>query len=297
MISASTVHILAADTVYPQANGYGEITETLPSIGGEAINSAVTLSRLGASVKFDGNWLNPKHEKKIRELLSPYGMDLSRLTFKEGHGTEEFVIADKNTRTCFGNYQAFHTGPPQWNPPREEDIKNARYAVLDPYFREESRLAAEMCVRNNKPYVTLDCPYDDFVAGNAGAVVISHEILNSDYAGRDDEKLFDCYRKNCGGLVIFTYGEKEFWYARNGEEKQIYKPYPIDPVDTTGAGDAFRGALAFALYKGCGWDDRKTVDFAAAVAANVCLKYQHALNAPDMETVLKFIEEKNSVRE
>ena len=287
MISASTVHILDKNDNYPKPNEYAEIAATLPSVGGEAINSAVALSRLGMKVKFDGNWLNRKNRKKILELLTPYGMDISRLKTKDDFGTEEVIIVDRSTRTGFGNYRAFHAGGRQWNTPVETDIKNAGFVILDPYFRDESLLAAEYCVKHDKPYVTLDCGFDSYIARNAEAVVISHELRDGSYPGENADELFDRYRKNCIGLVIFTFGNNELWFSRSGGETGKYTPYRIDPVDTTGAGDSFRGGIAYGLYKG--WDDFRTIGFASAVAANVCMTYQHALNAPDLETVMAFI--------
>ena len=89
--------------------------------------------------------------------------------------------------------------------------------------------------------------------------------------------------------LIFTFGSDELWYARSGEELKIFKPYQIKPVDTTGAGDSFRGAIIYGIYKGM--NDYETIRFASAVAALVCLTIPHALNAPDLNTVMKFIED------
>jgi sugar/nucleoside kinase (ribokinase family) len=64
-------------------------------------------------------------------------------------------------------------------------------------------------------------------------------------------------------------------------------------VDTTGAGDSFRSGIIYGLLNG--WDDGKTVDFASAVAACVCLTMPHTLNAPGLDGVLKFIDEYGKV--
>lgn len=85
-------------------------------------------------------------------------------------GTEEVVIADRESRTVFGNYASFHAGERQWNDPQPDDIADADIVCLDPYFREQSLRAAELCVEQRTPYVTLDCPYDGFTAQLAAAV-------------------------------------------------------------------------------------------------------------------------------
>jgi sugar/nucleoside kinase (ribokinase family) len=289
MISASTVYVLDDRFVYPPANQYAEISRKLPSIGGEAVNSAMVLSKLGLSCKLDGNWLNPKNAPVILDILKPFGIDTSRFTIKEGFGTEEIVITDKESRTVFGNYAAFHSGIKQWNTPCEEDVINCKIVALDPYFKVEAPMVAEWCVKHNKPYVTLDCRYDEYLAQHAASVVISHELRDQAYIGRDMEEIFKLYQENCPGLVIFTFGSDELWYARKGEEKKKFIPYKIVPLDTTGAGDSFRGAIAYGLLQG--WNDEYVVRFASAVAACVCLTIPHALNAPRLDEVRQFIEE------
>lgn len=288
MISPSTVYVLDPAHEYPKANEYAEIKSVLPSIGGEASNSAIVLSKLGLTTKLDGNWVNPKNVEKIFTLFKPYNIDVSRLTIKEGFGTEEIVITDKNTRTVFGNYAAFHNGEKQWNNPNEDDILNADIVGLDPYFKEDSVLVAELCVKHGKPYVTLDSRHDNFIAQNAAAVVISHELRDQSYLKENQENVFNKFLESCKGLVIFTFGSSELWYGRKGQEIKKFKPFKIEPIDTTGAGDSFRGAIIYGFYKK--WSDEKIIEFASAVAALVCLTMPHALNAPDLQEVMMFID-------
>ena len=94
MVSHSTVYLLRADFSFPKPNTYAEIAETLTSIGGEAANSAIVLSKLGLSVKLDGNWLPRRHAAAVRELLGGYGIDVTRLSESDEFGTDELVIAD-----------------------------------------------------------------------------------------------------------------------------------------------------------------------------------------------------------
>ena len=285
----STVYVLDKDFVFPRPNEYAEIAQSLFSIGGEATNSAIMLSKLGIKTKLDGNWLNKKNAGKIQDCLKSFDIDITRLTAKENYGTEEIVITDKNSRTVFGNYASFHKGKKQWNTPQETDIKDATIVSLDPYFKNESLLTAQLCVKNRKPYVTLDCKYDDYIAQNAEAVIISHELRDQAYKGENIIDLFKNYQKYCKGLIIFTFGSDELWYARREENISKFKPYVIKPVDTTGAGDSFRSGVIYGLLKS--WDDRSIVDFASAVSACVCLTFPHTLNAPGLDGILNFMNE------
>lgn len=61
--------------------------------------------------------------------------------------------------------------------------------------------------------------------------------------------------------VVITLGEKGS-YATDGNEELYISPVPVEPVETTGAGDAFNGAFAAALAEGMDF-------FTAARFANV----------------------------
>jgi len=290
MISPSTVYVLDDNFAYPRSNEYAEIKQSLSSVGGEAVNSAIMLSKLGLKTKLDGIWLNHSRAGEVMSLLKPFNIDVSGISNKAGCGTFEIVIADRTSRTVFGNYAGFHAGSKQWNDPQEADIQQAAIIALDPYLRDSSLQVAELCVRNHKPYVTLDCRYDDFMAIHAAAVIISHELRDQAYRGQDMQEVFKKYQDGCEGLIIFTFGADELWYARRNQSIRKYIPYEITPVDTTGAGDSFRAGIVYGLLNA--WDDASTVDFASAVAACVCMSAPHALNAPELDEILAFMKER-----
>jgi sugar/nucleoside kinase (ribokinase family) len=187
----------------------------------------------------------------------------------------------------FGNYAGFHNGDKQWNDSREIDIKKAQCIAIDPYFKQESLEAAKMCMKHRKPYVTLDCRYDDYIAQNAALVIISHELRNQAHSSSNMIEIFEKYLSHCKGLVTFTFGSDQLWYARKGQPIKKFKPYKIKPIDTTGAGDSFHSGIIYGLLNS--WEDTKTIEFAAAVAACVCLTIPHTLNAPGSDEIFEFI--------
>ena len=54
--------------------------------------------------------------------------------------------------------------------------------------------------------------------------------------------------------VIITLGAQGSLLVRQGEVRH-FEAFPVTPIDTTAAGDAFNGALATALLEGCGLDE------------------------------------------
>ncbi|MCY9549416.1 PfkB family carbohydrate kinase [Lysinibacillus xylanilyticus] len=68
------------------------------------------------------------------------------------------------------------------------------------------------------------------------------------------------------GTVVVTFGSKGSFYM-NYEESGWVQALGVDTIDTTGAGDAFNGALVVGLCRGESL--RSSIDFATKVAAYV----------------------------
>ena len=287
VVSSSTLYGIRG--AFPSAEGYAEIEDVQYMTGGEAANSSIVLSRLGARVKLDGNWLGDDDSgQRAKALLSGNGIDISRLPLKSGfRGVQEAVVAAQDTRTIFGTYgQLLEDG--SWNEPNEEDITSAKVVSLDPFFGDPAARAAEIAFSAGIPVVTVDCRHDDPLLQHVSAVVIAESYLRDNYSGQDTEELFRKYQASTPGLVIFTFGDAPAWYARPGETRKVFQPYSIDPVDTTGGGDSFRAGIVYGFLKR--WDDERMIAFAAAVAAIVCTRFPGVMNAPTYDEVIELIE-------
>ena len=286
VVSSSTLYRVRG--AFPAAEGYAEIEGVRYMTGGEATNSSVVLARLGVPVKLDGNWLGAdKNGQRTKDLLSAFEVDTTRLPLKEGiTGVQEVVFAAEDTRTIFGTYGHLLEAA-AWNMPHESDITQAKVVCLDPFFARPATRVAQVAFNAGIPVVTVDCQYDDPLLGHASAVVISESFIRENYAGRDADDVFRNYQAATGGLTIFTFGEAMVWYARPREAIRKFQPYAIDPVDTSGGGDAFRAGIVYGFLQG--WDEVRMIDFASAVAAIVCTRFPGVMNAPTAEEVSDFM--------
>ena len=287
VIAASELHLLS--TPFPSPDGYAEIAETHFMTGGEALNSAIALSRLGLSVQLDGNWIGDTPAgQRLLATIQRYGIDAGRLRVEPGFaGVGEIVFSDERSRTIFGNYSDLLSTTRKWNIPEKDDLARAQIVCVDPPFQAESALVGTYAVELGVPFVSIDCPYDQALASAAVAVIISGEFRNRSYPQAELSELFAQYQQRAQGLVVFTVGDDAILYGRREAPSRRFKPYPVKVIDSAGAGDSFRAGVIYGMLQQ--WRDEQTIQYAAAVAGMVCASFPGVLNSPAHAEVLQFI--------
>ena len=289
VIASSELYLLSMP--FPSPDGYAEIAESHFMTGGEALNSAIVLSRLGLSVRLDGNWIGdtPAGERLLA-TIHRYGIDTQLLRVKKDFaGVREIVFSDEHSRTIFGNYVELLSTTRKWNIPRKADLAKAQIVCVDPPFQAESALVGAYAVELGVPFVSIDCPYDQALSSAAAAVIISGEFRNREYPQAELSELFAEYQQRAQGLVVFTLGDDAILYGRRGAPSRRFKPYPVQVIDSAGAGDSFRAGVIYGILKH--WSDDQIILYAAAVAGLVCASFPGVLNSPTHAEVMRFIQE------
>ena len=177
----------------------------------------------------------------------------------------------------------FSGGERWWNVPREEDIAGCRAAAVDPYFRDESLRAAELCLKHHVPFVTIDSPHDSALHRQAAVNVVSKECTAEHYAGMAPEAILELMQRETDGLTILTQGGGDMLYARKGEHIRRMKPFPVTVRSTLGAGDTFKAGCVYGLMQGM--QDEELVRFASACSAIAISRFPLPLNPPKLEEV------------
>lgn len=88
--------------------------------------------------------------------------------------------------------------------------------------------------------------------------------------------------------VIITLGDKGVYYSQHGQGGTIIGGYPVQAVDTTGAGDTFNGVLAASLAKGHSMLD--AIDSAQAYSAVAVTRAGAQTSIPSSAEVENFIQ-------
>ncbi len=268
-----------------QPDEYAEIGAQYFLPGGETGTAATVLASLGADVKMDGTWIGTEVAPMLKEFYSGKSVDLSSVKFwEEDKGVMDYVVIAGLVRSPMGRFQTlFSSGKRWWNVPREEDIAEAKAAAIDPFFGDDSLLAADLCVKHNVPYVTIDSPHTSKLHQQAAINVVSKECTSEHYKGMPAEEIMEKLKETSAGLTIITQGGGEMLYARKGEPTRTMKPFDVEVKSTLGAGDTFKAGCVYALLKGL--NDEETVRFASACSAIAISRFPLPLNPPTLSEV------------
>ena len=272
-----------------QPDEYAEIKDQYFLPGGETGTAATVLDSLGVSVKMDGTWIGTEVAPMLKAFYADKQVDLSSMCFTEDPGVMDYVVIAGLVRSPMGRFQTlFSTGERWWNIPKEEDIAGCKAAAVDPYFRDESLLAAELCRRNGVPFVTIDRPHDSRLHQMAAVNVVSKECVPEYYAGMAPEAVMEKMQQETDGLTIITQGGGDMLYARKGEPIHRMKPFPVTVRSTLGAGDTFKAGCVYGLMQGM--QDEELVRFASACSAVAISRFPLPLNPPKMQEVQDLIQ-------
>ena len=228
--------------------------------GGKGCNQAVAIARLGAKVNFIS---------KIGK--DSYG-ELALNTLTKNKINTESVIQDENLQTGVAgilvdknsgkNAINVIVGAPSTLKVAEIDkyidiIKNSKIFLTQLEVPKDVTLHCLKIAKENGCLTILNpapaseitkefySNIDYFTPNETEAEFYTGiKITNEKEAKQAADKLINLGIKK----IIITLGEKGLFYS-DGKEEIYLQATPVKAIDTTGAGDAFNGGLAFGLFK------------------------------------------------
>lgn len=246
--------------------------------GGKGANQAVAASRLGGDVRLIGRLGRDDLADTIRSVMTDAGVDLTHVrTMDDVASGLAFITVDTHGE----NVIVVSSGANGALTPAEVEseapaLRWARIAVAQLETPIDAVIRfAELCEQHGVELVLNAAPYRAL----PGELLrrCSYLVLNRDEAAsltgiavrkRSDayDALAETVRLGARSVVITLGGDG--CVALTGGSYVEVDPYEVPVVDTTGAGDAFVGALAVSLAGGSDFDD--ALRFAAAAGAATC---------------------------
>lgn len=232
------------------------------SSGGSAANTIHGASVLGTKSYYLGRVANDVNGKHYAEDMKSCGVGFSGPgADEEGTGTCVILITPDTERTMLTSL-----GVSSFLHPKNVDetiVKNARGVYIEGYLwtgdetREAGKHMAQIAKKEGIPVsFTLSDAFVvnsftesivDFIQWNVD-ILFCNEVEAKAMTGETDSKAALKRLQTMADTVFLTLGSKGSLAAKNGQEPVQVNAFPVQAVDTTGAGDLFAaGALCGVL--------------------------------------------------
>jgi ribokinase len=219
--------------------------------GGKGLNQAVACARMGARTAFIGCVGNDSAGTMLRELLNSEGIDTSQLVTVDAPTGRAFITVDvsgENTIVIVAGANA-HVGNSAITVPKSKVLLAQLEIPLDIVTQVFAQAQNAITVLNPAPAAQLS---NDLLS--LCDIAVPNETESAALGGTQ-------FLLGSGvTTIVTTLGERGAEISDNTSTLAV-APYPVNAIDTVGAGDAFVGALCAELARG------KTIEHAARIAS------------------------------
>ena len=284
-------------------------------VGGTVANLLTAGSKLGLNTMFVGKIGEDCMGHLIREKMAGYGVSMDGCVMDPMHfTTQAFVTLDKDGERSFSFSRRF--GADIWlreeELPIEKAVESSMAAFSGMCMTDEPVRSATWrflrAVYDKKIPIVLDVNYRyNLWKSEEDMIRIMRETLPyvTLYKSSEEEACLLAGAESWEGaaeilsgygcrIVIITLGEKGSYYYMDGRSGLV-ESYPIEAVDTTGAGDCFCAGLLYQIKKKGGIDKIVSEDFpqilsfANAAGALAATKRGGTKGSPSLQEVTSFL--------
>ena len=253
---------------FPESNTKMDALGATIQGGGLTATAMVTCARLGLRTRYIGKFGSNEIGRLAREELTAEGLDLTGSVVAAGVPNRFCVVLVEEGS---GHRTIVRQRDPRiWLTPDDltrEAVCAGRALHLDGH-EGEAALQAAGWAKEAGILVSVDAEeptqFREALFGLTDVLIVSRRFaraLTGETAPADILRALAGYGPPCVGL---TQGETGSALLYRGEVVEA-PGFPVEVVDTTGAGDVFHGAFAYGVLQG--WELPETARFAAAAAA------------------------------
>lgn len=276
----------------PQRGSKASATYLAEICGGNALNAAIAIARLGGRVAFAGPMGDARETSSgfILERMTAEGIETRHIVRMPDVTTpvSAIIIDATGERTL-----TIYRDPALWTVklPNADELLDGCQAVL-----VESRCAAfaiSLCAEARRRGIPVIVGIDRAMSLQDGLLTAASHLLFAseqvqETAGlADDGGALKLLARLTPAFLAATRGpDGTIWLNETGELEET-AAFPVEAVDTLGAGDVFHGAFTLRLAEG--EDVRGALRFAAAAAALKCSRHGGGQAAPQRVEVERFL--------
>lgn len=226
--------------------------------GGKGANQAVTAGQLGADVHFIGNVGEDNFGQQIKENLQNKGVNIEAVQQVGATGQAIIQLANSGENAIVLFPGANFLVTPAQIDVHKETIETSKVLLLQLEIPIQAvEQAANIAAKKGVPIILNPAPaqiISDALLANVSILTPNEtelEILSGMKINTDEQLIQACtilLEKGVKAIVV-TLGENGAFYM-NASERGYVRVNKVEVKDTTGAGDAFNGALAVAQCNG-----------------------------------------------
>lgn len=237
--------------------------------GGPAANAAVAVARLGLKAGFTGYLGRDVFGERHLEELKAEGVITDWVLRGTAPTPLSAVLVKPDGQRALVNYRA-HTPPVARDAIHFDGLKT-RVLLLDGHEPHLSMQLVELARARGIPTV-LDAgslhPGTELLGRQVDYLVASERYAQQETGATDPARAVAILARH-GQTVVVTLSERGLIWQR-GDITGRLTAYPVNAIDSTGAGDSFHGAFAAALALGMDWTP--LLRFASAAGALCCTR-------------------------
>ncbi|UWU77590.1 sugar kinase [Bradyrhizobium huanghuaihaiense] len=271
----------------PARGSKANATHLAEICGGNALNAAIAMTRLGGRVSFAGPMGDARERSSdfILARMAHEGIDTAHIVRMPGLSTPVSASGER-TLTIFRDSALWGMKLPD----TDELLADCQAVLI------ESRCGAfciDLCIEARRRGIPVIIGVDramslqDELLTAASHLLFASEQVQETAGIADDGEALKRLASLTPAFLAATRGPQgTIWLDEAGALEET-PAFPVEAVDTLGAGDVFHGAFAFCLAEGKGV--REALRFAAAAAALKCTRHGGGLAAPQRIEVEGFL--------
>jgi len=285
-IGANSVDYVYLLPAYPEADGPNakmRISSHSLSCGGQVATALCTCAAMGLRTKYIGATGTDDNGRRLREELARWQIDLTDAVIRDVTNQFAVIMVDEHAGERIVLWDR-HDGlalRPRELPP--ELLTATRVLHVDDVDQDAAIRAAQIA-REAGVLVTSDIdritPRTEELVAAVTMPIFAEHVPNALTGEADFERALRKLRRVNAGPMCITLGSRGALLL-NSDRLHTAPAFKVDAVDTTGAGDVFRGALIVAMLRGDGPDDM--LRFANAAAGISCTRLGAINGVPTLE--------------
>ena len=292
-VGANSVDYVNRIPSYPEPNGSFSklrIQEQAICCGGQTATALATCVRLGLTARYIGATGTDENGKRIRAELADRGIEMSEAVIRDGPNQFALIIVDEQTGERIVLWDRDERLRLRMRELPAEVISAARLVHVDDVDEGAAIVAATLGRQLGRP-VTSDI--DRITPRTAELVEILSYPIFAEHVPReltgikDPQAALEALRRPDHAALVVTLGLRGAMALT--ADGVVYSPgFSVSAIDTTGAGDVFRGAFMFGVLSG--WPMERILRFGNAAAAISCTRLGAMNGVPSLDEVSQLAE-------